>query len=149
MQITLVLENCETITFDYATDVFFFETSQLQYRYRSGNNGIMKETMIDGFTLGFRPNTGYMNDYFTDDNPVERLQRHTDVTQVVISHDDGTMETLNVSWEHVTNPTDAHDMQGIITTEKNNVVLYCESTTYKSELREQPSWIDIHASRKA
>lgn len=139
MQIDLVLENCETISFfDYERDVMFFETSNIQEHYLSvGRSPLQKQSVIAGFTIAFHSNAAIYHSFSDPQTAVQRLKQK-DVTQIVITHDDGTVETLHVSWDGVDDMLYSHDRQGMHTCQDGNIIYYCEGGDYTSQLKDFP-----------
>lgn len=146
MQITLVLENGESIWFDYPRDVSYFETSHIKTRYVSSGSQIKKELFVDGFTMVIRPNGGIYTSF--DDKEmtaIQRLGKFKDVTQIVLEDVEGNVEVIFVSWEGVKDPSYMHDGQDLITTDEGNTIYFSETGEYKSELKTQPLMADTYS----
>lgn len=145
MQINLVLENCESISFfDYERDVMFFETSAIHEHYLSVGRNLQKQSVIAGFTIAFHRNAAMYHSFSEPMTAIQRLNQK-DVTQIVITHDDGTVETLHVSWDSVDDMLYSHDRQGMHISQDGNVIYYCEGADYISQLRMCPDMVDAYA----
>lgn len=146
MEIKLVLENCESISFAYPRDVSYFETSHIKTRYVSCASRIKKELFVDGFTMVIRPNGGiYASLDDKETTAIQRLAKFKDVTQIVLEDDDGNEEVIFVSWEGVKDPSYMHDGQDLITTGEGNTIYFSEAGEYQSLLKTQPLMADAYS----
>lgn len=144
--ISLILENCESVTFNYPSEVYMLKTSDIKEKVVSYYNTITKQKYVDGFSIIFGGHCGELGTFSPDENklPIERLNQYKDVTEINIEYEDGTVEQLGVSWEGVNNDY-FHSGQGLVLTEEGNVLYYSETGSYQCYLKQEPESIDSWA----
>ena len=141
--VTLVLENCEQITFDYPSEIYMLNTGDIKEYFVSYGNSIGKQRYVDGFFIIFDNNSGKLGTFSPDDSklPIERLNQYKDVTGLRIEYEDGQTEYIGVSWEGVDSEYN-HSGQGLVLTEKGNVLYYSETGSYKCGMKQDSDYID-------
>lgn len=144
--ITLVLENCEEITFEYPSEIYMLKTGDIKERYVSYCNTIDKQKYVDGFSIVFGKDCGKLGTFSTDENdlPIKRLNQYKDVTGIHIEYDNGEEDFVGVSWEGIDSET-IHSGQGLILTEEGNVLYYSETGNYQCKLKQELDSVDMWA----
>lgn len=144
--ISLIFENCESVTFNYPSEVYMFETSDIKEHFMSWGNSIGIIKYVDGFSIIFGKGCGELGTFSPDESklPIERLNQYKDVTGINIEYEDGTVEQLGVSWEGVDSDYH-HSGQGLVLTEEGSVLYYSETGNYQCDLKQEPESIDSWA----
>lgn len=144
--VTLVLENCEEVTFQYPSEIYMLKTGDIKERYVSYCNAIDKRKYVDGFSIVFGKDAGKLGTFSPYENklPIERLNQYKDVTGISIEYDSGEYDYLGVSWEGIDSET-IHSGQGLVLTESGNVLYYSETGSYQCDLKQEHESIDMWA----
>lgn len=144
--VTLVLENCEEVTFKYPSEIYMLETGDIKERYVSYCNTIGKQKYVDGFSVVFGKDCGELGSFSPDENdlPLKRLNQYKDVTGLYIEYDNEEEDFVGVSWDGVDSET-VHSGQGLVLTEEGNVLYYSETGNYQCKLKQEPESVDMWA----
>ena len=144
--ITLVLENCEEVTFNYPSEIYMLKTGDIKEHYVSYVNTITKQKYVDGFSVVFGKDCGKLGTFSPDEDdlPITRLNQCKDVTGIHIEYEDGEEDFVGVSWEGVDSETH-HSGQGLVLTEEGNVLYYSETGSYKCDLKQDKDSLDMWA----
>ena len=144
--ISLILENCESVTFKYPSEVYMLKTSDIKEKVVSYCNTITKQKYVDGFSIVFGGHCGNLGTFSPDESklPIERLNQYKDVTAINIEYEDGKEDYIGVSWDGVENET-THSGQDLVCTEEGNVLYYSETGSYQCYLKQEHGSIDLWA----
>lgn len=144
--ISLILENCESATFNYPSEVYMLKTGDIKERYVSYCNTITKQKYVDGFSIVFGGHCGKLGTFSPDESklPLERLNQYKDVTAINIEYEDGEEDYIGISWEGVEHET-VHSGQGLVLTEEVNVLYYSETGNYQCDLKQDVGSINMWA----
>ncbi len=144
--ITLVLENCEKITFEYPSEIYMLNTGDIKERYESYCNTIDKQKYVDGFSIVFGKDCGKLGTFSPNENdlPIKRLNQYKDVTGIRIEYDNGEEDFVGVSWEGIDSETH-HSGQNLVLTEEGNVLYYSETGNYQCKLKQELESVDMWA----
>lgn len=144
--ITLVLENCEEITFKYPSEIYMLKTGDIKERYVSYSNTITKQKYTEGFSVIFGKDCGELGPFSPEENelPIKRLNQCKDVTAIHIQYEDGDEDLVGVSWEGVDSETH-HSGQNLVLTEGGNILYYSEAGNYQCQLKQEPESVDMWA----
>lgn len=141
--ITLFLENCEEVTFNYPSEIFMLHTGDIKEYFMSWGNSIGKQRYVDGFSIIFGKNCGTLGTFSPDENrlPIERLDQYKDVTGIKVTYDDGQVEEVGVSWDDVDSEFE-HSGQKLVLTDNGNVLYYSETGNYQCDWKQDSEAID-------
>lgn len=141
--VTLVLENCEEVTFQYPSEIYMFQSGEIKEQYVSYSNCISKQKYVDGFSIVFGKDCGDLGTFSPEENKtaLERLNKYKDVTGISIKYDNEEYEYVSVSWEDIESDV-IHSGQGLVLTEEGNVMYYSEAGSYQCNMKQDPDYID-------
>jgi hypothetical protein len=99
-QIELVLENCEVITVErkYLGSIYMSNFTEIISRHRKS---LIQSTVVNEFAIEIHRSldeTVAKQGLFDDYNPIQRLNKFNDITQLEITYEDGTKKHFYTHW---------------------------------------------------